>query len=68
LSKVRLAIILMAIVALIIIGLAVFVFTHLSGISLDQGIILIVVAVIGLFLVMGIIIMLLRNINAGIKK
>jgi hypothetical protein len=58
----------MLLVAAIIIGLAIFVFTHLSGIDLTQGIILIAVAVIGLFMVFGIIFLLMRSIYAAKKK
>jgi hypothetical protein len=63
-SKLQLIIALMAVVAVIIVGLAVFVFTHLSGIVLNQGIVLIVIAVIGLLLVTVIIFLLFRIITA----
>ena len=52
----------MAIVAVIIVVIAVYIFTHLSGINLTQGIILIIIAVIGLLIIMGVILMLLRSI------
>jgi hypothetical protein len=63
-SKIQLVIILMAIVAVIIIGIAAYVFTHLSGINLTQGIVLIAVAVAGLFLILAVILIILRNASA----
>jgi hypothetical protein len=63
-SKLQVVIILMAIVAVIIIGIAAYIFTHLSGINLTQGIVLISVAVIGLFLILGVILIILRNASA----
>ena len=62
-TRLQLVIILMAVVAAIIIGLAAYVFSHLSGITLNEGIVLVVIAVIGLFLVMAIIILFLKNMN-----
>jgi len=70
-SNRRLMYILQALPALIIVGLAGFVFTHLStGLSVTQGIVMVVIAVIGLLLVMGAIIMLLRTLNSqkNLKK
>jgi hypothetical protein len=63
-SGLKLIISLMSVVAVIIIGLAVFVFTHLSGINLNEGIVLIVVAVVGLFLVTFIVFLLFKRITA----
>jgi hypothetical protein len=63
-SKLKLAVALMSITALIIIGLAVYVLTHTGGISLSQGIILVSVAVIGLLLVMSAIIILVKSLTA----
>jgi hypothetical protein len=66
-NKYRLIISLMVLVAVIIVGLAVYVFTHLSGLTQAQGFSLIGVAVLGLILVMAILLMLVRNINARRK-
>jgi hypothetical protein len=62
--KQQLIILLMAIMALIIIGIAVFLFTHYSTISLIQGIILTVVAVVVLSAVMGLIVLIIRSATA----
>jgi hypothetical protein len=53
----------MTIVGIMILGIAIYVFTHLSGISATQGFILLAIAVVGLILVMGIILMLVRSVN-----
>jgi hypothetical protein len=64
-TKTHLIFALMALVAVMIIGIAAFVFTHLSsGISLTQSIILIAIAVVGLFVIMGIIVVLMRSLTA----
>ncbi len=63
-SKLQIIVALMTLVAVIIVAIAVYVFTHLSGINLTQGAVLIAVAVVGLFIIMGVIIILLRSINA----
>ncbi len=54
----------MAIVAVIIIGIAAYIFTHLSGINLTQGIVLISVAVTGLVIILAVILIILRNASA----
>jgi len=53
----------MAGVAIIIVGIAVFVFTHLSGLSSSQGLVLLGIAIAGLILVTGIIYMLFRSLQ-----
>jgi multisubunit Na+/H+ antiporter MnhC subunit len=62
--KLRLIISLMAIVAVIIISIAIYIFTHLNSIDMMQGLILISIAVVGLFLIMGVILMLMKSITA----
>jgi hypothetical protein len=62
-SQTKLLITLMSIVAVIIVGMAVFVFTHLSGLDLTQGIALIGLAVFGLIIVMLIIFLVMRSIK-----
>jgi hypothetical protein len=57
----KLIIALMSIVALIIIGIAIFVFTHLSGVNLTQGIVLIGIAVLGLILIIAIIFLAMKE-------
>jgi hypothetical protein len=65
-SSINLIITLMVLVAVIIIGIAIYVFTHLSGLNAAQGFILLGVAIGGLILVMGVIFMLVKNLN--VKK
>jgi hypothetical protein len=60
--QMKLIIGLMSLVAVIIIGIAIFVFTHLSSINLNQSIVLIVIAVVGLLIIMGIIYLIMRNV------
>lgn len=59
--KLRLITTLMAVVAVLIIGIAAYVFTHSGSINMTTAIILVAVAVIGLFIIMGVIIMLMRS-------
>jgi hypothetical protein len=61
--RLKLIITLMTIVAIIIVGIAVYVFTHLSGIDLTQGIFLIAAAVVGLFLILSIIILIMKGLT-----
>lgn len=61
--QMRLIISLMSIVAVIIIGIAVFVVTHLTGLSLTQGIVLIGLGVVGLVIVMVILFLIMRGIR-----
>jgi len=56
---------LMALVAVIIVALGIYVFTHLSaGISAGQGLVLAAIAIAGLFIIMGVIFILLKSIIA----
>jgi|PlaIllAssembly_1097288.scaffolds.fasta_scaffold1925736_1 hypothetical protein len=64
--QIKLIISLMSIVALIIIGVAVFLFTHLSGLNMTQGIVLVGIAIFGLILVIVIIFMVMKGMR--IKK
>jgi hypothetical protein len=59
--KLQLVIPLMALMAVIIIGLAVYLFVNYSGIGITQGIILIAVAAVVLLVVMGIMILVMRS-------
>jgi hypothetical protein len=59
--KLQLVIPLMALMAVIIIGLAVYLFVNYSGIDITQGIILIAVAAVVLLVVMGVMILILRS-------
>jgi nitrate reductase gamma subunit len=56
----------MAAVAIIIVGIAAYTFSHFSAIDMKQGLIMIAVGIIGIFIVMGIIILLIRH--ANLKK
>jgi hypothetical protein len=60
-SKFQIVYALMALVAVTIVAVAIYVFTHLSGIDMRQGIILVVIAIIALFIIMGVIFMLLKS-------
>jgi hypothetical protein len=62
--RIQLMVSLMILVAIIIIGLAIFVITHLSGLNLVQTIILISFGAIGLILIAGILIAFLRGIRS----
>lgn len=62
--QIRLIISLMTIVAVIIIGVTVFVVTHLTGLNMIQGIVLISLGVIGLVIVMVILFLVMRNIRS----
>lgn len=55
---------LMALVGVIIVAVAVYVFTHLSGINMRQGIILVIIAIIALLIIMGVIFMLFKSLMA----
>jgi hypothetical protein len=62
-SKKIIVLALMALVALMIVALGVYVFTHLSaGISAGQGLVLVAIAIVGLFIIMGVIFILLKSI------
>ncbi len=61
-AKLQMGIALMVLVAVIIVSIAVYLFTHLGGINLLQGSVLIVAAVIGLLIIMSVIVMLMRDI------
>ena len=52
-----------SIVAIIIIGMSIFVFTHLSGIDVSQGIVLIILSITGLLLILGIIYIAIRSVR-----
>jgi amino acid permease len=59
----KLIITLMALVAVIIIGVAVYLFTRSSSLDMTTGIILVAIAVIGLLIILGVIFVLMRNLN-----
>jgi hypothetical protein len=61
--QIKLIISLMSIVALIIIGVAIFLFTHLSGLNMTQGIVLVGVAIFGLILVIVIIFIVMKGVR-----
>ncbi len=54
----------MVLVGVIIVGIAAYIFTHLSGISMTQAIVLIAIAIISLFILMGVILMLMKSTTA----
>jgi hypothetical protein len=63
--KMNLVIALMTLTAIIIIGLAVYIFSHASGgVSLTQIIILLAAAVIGLFVVLLVLLLMFRGMNS----
>ena len=63
--KLRLILSLMAIMAVIIIAIAVYLAGNYTTINLTQGVILIAVAVTGLLVFMGILIVAIRSSNSG---
>ena len=67
-SPQRMIVGLMVAVAVIIVGIAAYTFSHFSAISVNQGLILIAVGVIGIFIIMGIIILLVKSINMKKKS
>jgi ABC-type spermidine/putrescine transport system permease subunit II len=59
----KLLISLMAVAGAIIIGIAAYIFTHLSGLDLRQSIVLVALGVVGLGLIMVVLVLFLRGIN-----
>ncbi len=66
-SKLKLAVVLMAIAGIVIIGMAVYVVIHFSNWELSQGIALAIVGVIALLIVMGAVIVLLKSVTSNNK-
>jgi hypothetical protein len=64
-AKPRLVIFLMALIAVIIIGIAVYLFTHLSTLTLTSVIIMVSVAVVSLLVIMGILFAIMRSITSN---
>jgi hypothetical protein len=65
--RLRLIIGLMAFAFVIIIALAVYVFTHFSTMEFAQAVIMLAVGVAALIIIMGVVTLLLRGISAGSK-
>ena len=63
-SQNKLVLTLVSIVAVLIVGMSIFVFTHTSGIDLTQGILLIAVATSGLLIVLGVIYIIVRSVRS----
>jgi hypothetical protein len=53
----------MALVGIIIVGLAAYIFTHLSGLDMTQGIVLVAIAIVALIIIMGVIFILFRSLT-----
>ena len=66
LPNAKLLVVLMALAGIIILGIAVYVFTHLSGLDLRQAAVLIGLGVVGLILIATVLAMFLRSL--GSKK
>lgn len=62
-SKIKLILALMTIVAIIVIAMAVYVFTNFSAMDVTRSIILIVIAIVGMIIIMGILILIYKNNN-----
>jgi len=60
--KARLIIALISLVAIVIVGLAIYLLTHFSTINLSQGIALIAIAIAALLIVMVLLVVLTRSI------
>jgi len=63
-SRLKLVITLMALAAIIIIAMAVYVFLNFSNMGLSQGIILGIIGIIALFVLMGVFIVLARSLTS----
>lgn len=59
--KLRLVLTLMVVMAAIIIGIAVYLAVNYSAMNLTQGVVLIAIAVVGLLVFMGVLIVAIRN-------
>lgn len=66
-SKLKLVISLMAAAAVIIIGIAVYVFINFSQLELLQGIILAVIGIVALFIIMGVVTIMMRSMTSSNK-
>ena len=62
-SKQQVLVLLVALVGVIIIGLAAYVFTHLSGLSMTQGVVLVAIAIVALIIIMSVIFVLFRSLT-----
>jgi hypothetical protein len=63
-SRLKLVITLMALAAIIIIAMAVYVFLNFSNMGLSQGVILGIIGIIALFVIMGVFIVLARSLTS----
>jgi hypothetical protein len=63
-TKTQLIVALMILVGVIIVSIAAYVFTHLSGITMTTAIVLVSIAVISLFIIMGVILILMKSLIA----
>ncbi len=61
-SKLRIVFVLMSLVAIIIVGLAAYIFSHLNSLTATQGFILLGVAIAGLVLVLVVLLILFRSV------
>lgn len=62
--KMNLVVALMIVAGLIIVALAAYIFTHISGLNFGQTIVLLVIGVVGLFIIMLVLFLLMRGMNA----
>ncbi len=63
LPNIKLLVVLMVLSGIIILGVAVYVFTHLSGLDLRQAAVLIALGVVGLILIATVLAIFLRSLN-----
>ena len=63
-SRLKLVITLMAVIAVIIIAMAVYVFLNYSNMGLSQGIVLGIIGVIALFVLFGVFVILVKSLTA----
>lgn len=59
----KLLLTLMVLAGLIIVGVAAYIFTHLSGLDLRQSVVLVALGVVGLILISAVLALLLRGLN-----
>jgi hypothetical protein len=62
-KNLKLLIVLIVAAGAIIVGIAAFIFTHLSGLNLTQSIVLAAFGIFGLFLIMIVLVLFLRGLN-----
>ena len=66
-SRLKLVVALMAVAAVIIIAMAVYIFMNFSNLGLSQGIVMGIIGVVALFILMGVFAILVKTLNSPKK-